>query len=167
MLGPIWDCLQPLFALKYVSSENDNSLVAETIAEKLYVDNGTLGAKSVDEAYHLFRESRNIFKRASMNLREWVSNLQGFLNQLPDDQRVVGCVVKLFGMLWNRNEDYIQVADVNMPLPNMIVTKREVLCFVAKIYDPLGPITPEKNATITLPRVLEVTENVATSLNLT
>jgi len=122
--------------------KNENSLVARKIVENLYVDNVIMGGRSVNEAHQLFTESRNIFRRLSMNLCEWVSNSQKFLNCLPDDQKVKGYVVKLFGMLWNRNEDYIQIADVNIPSPNKITTKREVLSFISKIYDPLGLITP-------------------------
>ena len=77
-----------------------------------------------------------------MNLRKWISNSQEFLDGLPDDQKTKGCVVKLFGMLWNRIEDYIQISDVNILSPNRIITKREVLRYVARIYDPLGLITP-------------------------
>ena len=60
-------------------------MAAEKIAENLYVDNVTLGAVSVDEACQLFRDCKIIFKRVSMNLHEWASSLQGFLNQLPDE----------------------------------------------------------------------------------
>ena len=116
--------------------------MAKKILENLYVDNVTMGSESVNEAYQIFVESRNIFRKASMNLHEWVSNSQEFLDCLPDDQKVMGCVVGLFGMLWNRIEDYIQIADVNIPSSNVTITKREVLSFVAKIYDPLGLITP-------------------------
>ena len=122
--------------------KNENSLVAKKILENLYVDNVTMGSESVNEAYQIFVESTNIFRKASMNLREWVSNSQEFLDCLPDDQKVMGCVIGLFGMLWNRIEDYIQIADVNIPSSNVTITKREVLSFVAKIYDPLGLITP-------------------------
>jgi len=75
-------------------------------------------------------------------LCEWVSNSQEFLDGLPDGQKIKECVVKLFGMQWNRIEDYIQIVNVTIPSPNTIITKREALSYVAKIYDPLGLITP-------------------------
>jgi len=116
--------------------------VATKIVENLYVDNVTMGAKSVDEAHQLFTESRNIFRKVSMNLHEWVSNSQEFLDSLPEGQKIKECVVKLFGMRWNRIEDYIQIVNVSIPSPNTIITKRGVLSYVAKINDPLGLITP-------------------------
>jgi len=97
---------------------------------------------SVDEAHQLFTESRNIFRKVSMNLREWVSNSQEFLDSLPDGQKIKECIVKLFGKQWNRIKDYIQIVNVTIPSPNTIITKREVLSYVAKIYDSLGLITP-------------------------
>ena len=48
--------------------------LALDISNNIYVDNVSLGATSVDEAYKIYLESKEIFRKASMNLREWVSN---------------------------------------------------------------------------------------------
>ena len=47
-----------------------------------------LGANSVQDAYEMYLESKDIFKRASMNLREWISNSLEFLKLLPESETV-------------------------------------------------------------------------------
>jgi len=116
--------------------------VSKKISDNLYVDNVSIGAESVEESYQIYKEARNIFKKASMNLREWTSNSKEFLCHLPEDHRATGTTVKLFGLLWNRIDDYIQIVGIDFIKQGFIVTKREVLRCVARIYDPLGFITP-------------------------
>jgi len=65
-----------------------------------------------------------------MNLREWTSNSKEFLCHLPEDHRATGTTVKLFGLLWNRINDYIQIVGVDFTKQGFIVTKREVLLCV-------------------------------------
>ena len=57
--------------------------IALDISNNIYVDNVSLGANSVEEVYKIYLESKEIFREASMNLREWVSNSFEFLDLLP------------------------------------------------------------------------------------
>ncbi|XP_065891574.1 uncharacterized protein [Dysidea avara] len=116
--------------------------VASQISENIYVDNVLLGAGTVKEAHKIYFESKNIFGKASMNLREWISNSSEFLGLLPETEVVKGSVVKTFGMPWNYKEDNLQVGGVNFSNSDVIPTKREVLKVVAKVFDPLGLVTP-------------------------
>ena len=77
-----------------------------------------------------------------MNLRQWTSNSDEFLHLLPEDQKSTEYVVKLFGLLWNRIDDYIQITGADIARQGFTITKRHVLSCVAKIYDPLGFISP-------------------------
>ena len=74
-----------------------------------YVDNVSLGANSVDEAYKIYLESKEIFRKASMNLREWVSNSPEFLDLLSKNEVIKGDFVKVFSIHWNCAEDYLQI----------------------------------------------------------
>ena len=68
--------------------------VSKAIGENIYVDNVMLGATSVEQAYRIYVESKEIFQKASMNLREWMSNSFEFLNLLPSGKRLSeGCVI--------------------------------------------------------------------------
>ena len=56
---------------------------ARLIQENLYVDNVIYGSDTVDEAITLYTESKELFKKASMNLREWSSNSTELLRKDP------------------------------------------------------------------------------------
>ena len=81
--------------------------VASQISNNIYIDNVLLGADCVQDAYEMYLASKDIFKRASMNLREWISNSLEFLNLLPESEIVKGDTVKTFGIPWNYTEDYL------------------------------------------------------------
>jgi len=53
----------------------------------MYVDNVLIGTDSVEEACCAFGEAKDICKRAAMNLRQWNSNLEGFLESLPNGEK--------------------------------------------------------------------------------
>ena len=50
--------------------------------------------------------------------------------------------VKVLGLLWNRVDDVIHVPGIVEVTLRGVVTKRDVLHSIAKIFDPLGLITP-------------------------
>ena len=94
------------------------------------------------EAYEKYVESKRIFQGASMNLREWMSNSTEFLDLLPKAEVSAGNIMKMFGILWNYQCDVLQIRGIDPCDCNVVPTKREVLKTVAKIFDPLGLITP-------------------------
>ena len=114
------------------------------IMNNIYVDNVLVGADDVKEACDIYYESKEIFKRASMNLREWNSNSEQFLNSLPLNERSVvdTNTVKVLGLLWNKVDDMIYISNIDERAINDVITKRDVLHCVAKIFDPLGLIIP-------------------------
>ena len=116
--------------------------LALDISNNIYVDNVSLGANSVDEAYKIYLESKEIFRKASMNLREWVSNSSKFLDLLPKNEVIKGDFVKVFGIHWNCVEDYLQINGIDLISLKIPPTKREVLRTIARIFDPLGLVTP-------------------------
>ena len=80
-----------------------------------------------------------------MNLREWTSNSDPFLTCLPEKERTKGNVLKVFGLVWNREKDYVQIPEFSVSYvkeASTSVSKRQVLSDVAKLYDPLGLISP-------------------------
>ena len=116
--------------------------IALDISNNIYVDNVSLGANSVEEVYNIYLESKEIFREASMNLREWVSNSFEFLDLLPKSEVVKGDFVKGFGTYWNCVDDYLQINGIDFFNSKIPLTKREVLRTIARIFDPLGLVTP-------------------------
>ena len=70
----------------------------------------TIGAESEEEAYDTYKEARVIFQKASMNLREWISNSQEFLDRLCEDQRLTKPIV---GLNRDHVEDCLWISDVS------------------------------------------------------
>ena len=77
-----------------------------------------------------------------MNLRERSFNCDAFLNCLPNEERSRGIVMKVFGLLWNSAIDYLQISSLKKLTEECNVTKRCAISDVAKVYDPLGLLTP-------------------------
>ncbi|XP_065892443.1 uncharacterized protein [Dysidea avara] len=129
--------------LKY-HLQKEGTPLAMKIMNNIYVDNLLIGIKSSEEAFIVYQEAKSIFRRASMNLREWNSNSNEFLNGLPVEERVnaVSDELKVFGLKWNKISDVLHMSGVGKAPSSNFVTKRDVLHTVAGIFDPLGLITP-------------------------
>ena len=123
------------YHLKYCNSD-----VGEQIRENIYVDNVITGTQSSQEAVHLYNASKQIFKGAAMNLRDWMSNSQEVLDEIPLSDRANREILKVLGLTWFVKEDCLavnsQIKDEN------ILSKRTVLRQIASIYDPLGLYCP-------------------------
>ena len=115
--------------------------LAKQIAENIYVDNVILGVSTVEEAEKAYAESKAIFSRCGMNLREFASNSAEFMAKVPEVDRAKGEVQKVLGMQWNIKDDSLSFSrpklDETEPL-----TKRKVSSAVASVFDPLGLAAP-------------------------
>ena len=69
------------------------------------------------------------------------SNSQGLSASIPIDEDVF---VKVLGMNWNTHDDEIifSFAELYKYASSLPLTKRSVLKVTAKIYDPMGFLTP-------------------------
>ncbi|CAC5354904.1 unnamed protein product [Mytilus coruscus] len=67
--------------------ETYKNATAANIRENIYVDNVITGVDSTDIAVTLYKEAKQIFSAASMNLREWASNSQEFLKSIPKEDQ--------------------------------------------------------------------------------
>ena len=129
----------------------------ETVAEirkSLYVDDLISGAPTTNEAAELKQDAIEIFDDAKFRLHKWHSNapelesdmndgaltfakLQRQLRQLRVSPKENGS--KLLGLKWNKVEDSLQV---DFPSTRAVLTKRGLLTYLAKVYDPLGLLSP-------------------------
>ena len=79
--------------------QKEGTPLALHILGNTYVDNVLMGIDSLKETCGVYEEAKSIFKRASMNLREWDSNCLEFLESLPDGERsAVGDTTNLLGL---------------------------------------------------------------------
>jgi len=115
--------------------------IAHEIRENLYVDNVICGTDTTEQAIEFYKESKQLFKKASMNIREWASNSEEFTDHITDQDKLRGnsSKVKVLGMIWDLHEDNLGTCHITT-LPS--TTKRSVLHTVSSVFDPLGTFTP-------------------------
>ena len=80
----------------------EGSDIATMIHDNIYVDNIALGTNSIQEAYNIYEQAKQIFERASMNLRQWSSNCNEFLDSLPNEDKSTG----LMTCIWFNMEPF-------------------------------------------------------------
>ena len=121
--------------------ESDNP-VAEKIKDNIYVDNIITGANSKDEAINLYKNAKDLFRDASMNLREWMTSSKEVNSQIATEDRVESTITKVLGLNWNTETDDLSISTKKFNSTNQTTTKREILAAIASIYDPLGMMSP-------------------------
>ena len=145
--------------------------VINLLRERLYVDDFLGGADSVKEAEEIYQESREIMRKGGFNLRKWNSNSKEVLQAInassweekfkpaeftqedesyakattgPTTVNQESKFVKVLGVNWNTESDeflfdFTELIKFARSLP---VTKRSLLKLSAKIFDPLGLLSP-------------------------
>ena len=75
-----------------------------------------------------------------MNLREWMSNSEEVLNEIPDCDKANRKGIKVLGLIWSVKEDYLSMSSQRGD--ELILSKGTVLQQIASVYDPLGLFSP-------------------------
>ena len=122
--------------------------VIQELSKNLYVDDWLTGADNEGVAAAMFNEAREVMNGAGMELTKWNSNsemLQSkFCLDLGDKQTGTASV-KVLGIGWRAQDDCFCFSDSESLIPNpevMVCTKRAILSLIARIFDPLGFLTP-------------------------
>ena len=123
---------------------NQNSETADDMIQSLYVDNVISGGPTEESVVQYFRKARTYISEANFNLRSWASNSPQ-LQDITHKESVAdpSQMVNLLGLHWNVSTD--QVCFIPKQLnsdTDSAVTKRNVLQFSSRIFDPLGFLSP-------------------------
>ena len=125
--------------------------VVEEIRKSLYVDDLVSGGETVEKVQQLKKTSTEIFNDATFQLHKWHSNapvLESEETQLSSSAEdtfakqqlgVPSGQTTLLGLSWDKERDVIKI---EIPSGKAEPTKRGILGKIAKIYDPLGLISP-------------------------
>ena len=81
--------------------KNYENPIAETIRENIYVDNVITGKDTIREAVNFYTEAKQIFNKASMNLRDWVSNDESVMKEIAIEDRANQGPMKVLGLTWD------------------------------------------------------------------
>lgn len=123
-------------------------LAVKRIRRRIFVDDITTGADSEPEATELCNQLIQLFKRGGFSLSKWSSNNPSILpvGCTPSDspmslQPESSCNIKVLGLMWNPQEDTFSFA-INHEPPRTAASKRMILSFISRIFDPLGFLAP-------------------------
>lgn len=131
-------------------SAGENSEVAHVIKNCVYMDDLLCSAPTVEEALKLQRSVHAVLMQGQFPLRKYISNESDFLRNL-DPKLMEGGVLNLLpetttyvlGLIWEPNQDVFRVKIAfEESLFNALITKRVVIAFSARIFDPLGFLAP-------------------------
>ena len=112
------------------------------------MDDSLDSTRTDEEAIELYNQLDQLWKLAGMEPRKWVSNSCSVLDNIPSEKRAAqvdleqGIMpsIKTLGVLWIAKDDVFSF-QVEVVL-QMQFTKRSLLSRVAKIFDPLGFLSP-------------------------
>ena len=115
----------------------------------MYVNDAFFGADSIEEAISLANEFHNFLMAGGFPLRKYAANDKRLLDHLPvewiAEEPINNSLLSenhmLLGLIWNPKEDNFAYSS-DFPEVNHPITKRKVLSLLAKLYDPLGLLSP-------------------------
>ncbi|KAL6723775.1 hypothetical protein Aduo_018745 [Ancylostoma duodenale] len=117
--------------------------LAHEILTSCYVDNIFSSANTKEEAEQKYFQTKELFKSAGMNVREWTSSEEQVNDTINSDEATpVDKTVKILGAQWNTATDTLTHTSAFSSRARSHPTKRHVLKLVASIFDPLGIISP-------------------------
>ncbi|UYV70234.1 hypothetical protein LAZ67_7002251 [Cordylochernes scorpioides] len=110
-----------------------------------YVDDLLTGDQTIAETKELIDQLKDLMKRGGFHLRKWNSNCHEIVSQVEEmnEEKKInlekGAISKILGIVWDHVQDTFRV---NITLPEEVVTKRDLLSNIARIFDPLGFLSP-------------------------
>ena len=116
----------------------------EELKDNLYVDDWLTGADSAEEGCKLIQEASDVMNQAAMPLAKWVSNSPAVAEVLHRDFKdkfIDAESVKVLGMKWLATSDAFSFSIASLP-DGRCITKRIVLSYLSRLFDPLGIAAP-------------------------
>lgn len=106
------------------------------------------GAPDIESALRLQRELMLITASAGFKFKKWASNRDEILLAIPEESRELNVpvsldpekLIKTLGIQWNQTDDVFTFS-INFQDPEK-PTKRSTLSSIAKLFDPLGFLSP-------------------------
>ncbi|MCG8430232.1 MAG: A17 family peptidase, partial [Candidatus Omnitrophica bacterium] len=120
------------------------SLARQELDENLYMDDWITGADTDAEGCELINQGNAILQDASMSLAKCASSspvVSDMLKREFGSRHLDADFIKILGMNWMTSADCFRFDGIDMT-SSVRPTKRIVLSFVARLFDPLGFLNP-------------------------
>ncbi|XP_023312157.1 uncharacterized protein LOC111692395, partial [Anoplophora glabripennis] len=131
--------------LQLAHDEKDKySLAAQALESNIYVDDVLDGANTVEEVCELQQQLISLLSSAKFELHKWASNCSALLSSVPLANQQPHSLdketsLKILGLQWCPVTDSFSY---RVEPTDRSCTKRHILSEVARIYDPLGFLSP-------------------------
>jgi len=124
-------------------------LAKEIILRDFYVDDLMSGSDDLNTGLQIQSQLIQVLQKAGFQLRKWSSNNPDILEAVPEDYREIQLpisidpidAIKTLGLRWNTGDDSF-FFKVNLDKCEKRVSKRIILSETARLYDPLGWLSP-------------------------
>ncbi|KXJ70776.1 hypothetical protein RP20_CCG022513 [Aedes albopictus] len=126
-------------------------VAAKIVEEDFYVDDVLSGADTVEDAIQSRLELTHLLHSGGFPIHKWCANDEAIIETVPEGEREkfltfedadINESIKTLGLLWDPKKDiFLFVPDCfssNQEPP----TKRRVLSEIARLFDPLGLVSP-------------------------
>lgn len=131
-----------------IKNKDTYPLAAKAILQNTYVDDVICGSDDISELQNLKLQLIELLKLGSFNLHKWCSNSDKILNEIPINQRFFenidiskDNIIKTLGLKYNVLSDSFIFISPSINIEE-VKSKRDVLSFIGRIYDPLGFLGP-------------------------
>ncbi|KAJ8034197.1 hypothetical protein HOLleu_20937 [Holothuria leucospilota] len=115
--------------------QNEFPLASKTVLQSTYMDDSMDSVSDVNIGIELYHQINELWSRAGMEARKWLSNSKEVLHEIPPNHRAQQVrlaegelpSVKALGLTWVSEEDMFIFSRLVAPEENKIWTKRKVL----------------------------------------
>lgn len=121
----------------------------EALRLSTYIDDVITGADNLEQLLELKTQLIELMKLGNFKLHKWCSNSQESIKDLPDNVKYFeqidlnkDNIMKTLGLKYNTNTDTLMFSCPMADDYNLLKTKRKILSFIGKIFDPIGLIGP-------------------------
>ena len=121
------------------------SPIIKELVDNMFVDNWLSGGDTLEEAFTNHKVALEIFGHANMPLTQWHSNskdLSSNFDELAKLDESRSMVVSVLGMSWLPSSDCFSFESFIYNNVEIVATKRALLSVIAKLFDPLGFLSP-------------------------
>ncbi|XP_064482898.1 uncharacterized protein LOC135395733 [Ornithodoros turicata] len=116
------------------------------LRDNFYVDDLVTGADDYPQALQLFKRTIQIFDKAGLPVRKWITNEPALQKQFEEQglSRATTLSVNVLVVTWRTTTDDLccALSSVSEFLKSSPCTKRQVLRAVSRIFDPFGFLVP-------------------------
>nr|XP_034824254.1 uncharacterized protein LOC117982080 [Maniola hyperantus] len=123
-------------------------IAKQMMLSDVYVDDVVTGCDSLENAQVAKSQIIALFNQGGFQLRKWVSNDSRLLHDLPAEDCLTGsislddsepAILKVLGLKWDPTSDTFLFEIKSL---DQTCTKRSILSELARIFDPLGFLSP-------------------------